>query len=523
MIKLLDCTLRDGGYINNWNFGKNNIKYIIDNLVLANMDFVELGYLNSKKECTDDSTIFSSINNKKIDNDKKLCMINYGDFNIDDLVNYSNETIVSGIRYAFHKENMNDVEDDCIKIKNKGYKLFVQPMVTKRYDKNEFVKLIEMVNRIEPYAFYLVDSFGSMTKNDIQKYIDIINEKLNKNIAVGFHAHNNLQLAFSNVTYFVEKLHDDRDLIVDSSVFGMGRGAGNLPSELIADFLNKNYDKNYNIIPMLEISDNIISKIFEKKKWGYSLPYYLSAKNNCHPNYAISFMERNTLTAKDINNLIGMIEENRKVKFNKEYADEIYDKYNNYIIDDNSSIENLIETIDNREVLLIGPGKSIVEYKEKIENILSNNNIFSISVNNNLNFKTDAIFFSNRKRYDEQKEKVDVEKIMLTSNIKQLPSKNELIFNYNSYLAYSEEIKDTALPMIVNILKKSKVSKIYLAGFDGFTLNPDDNFYDKNVEYVFEQQYIDKLNSVIRHFIDAQKEFIEIKTITPSINIDEGE
>ena len=94
-----------------------------------------------------------------------------------------------------------------------------------------------------------------------------------------------MQLAYSNAQSLVD-LHSDRELIIDASVYGMGRGAGNLNTELFVQYLNDNADGNYDIKPLLSIIDEILNEFYQRNYWGYSLPNYLSASHNAHPNYA---------------------------------------------------------------------------------------------------------------------------------------------------------------------------------------------------------------------------------------------
>lgn len=311
MIKILDCTLRDGGYINNWSFGNENIKYICYKLAQANIDFIEVGYLNSNATDDENKTKINKINIEKSDIiTPKLMMINYGDYNVDELPEYNEQIDIQGIRLAFHKKNMNEALAECKKIKKKGYKLFIQPMLSISYNKNEFSTLIEYVNEIEPYAFYIVDSFGSMEYKEIEKYTNIIKENLKRNISVGFHSHNNLQMAVSNTDYFISLLSNDFNIIIDSSVYGMGRGAGNLPTELcIQHIVNQ---KKYDIEPILDIIEKVLMAIKQEYPWGYAIEYYISARHKCHPNYAKYLVDKKTININDIEKIIKMIPEEKK-------------------------------------------------------------------------------------------------------------------------------------------------------------------------------------------------------------------
>lgn len=248
-IKILDCTLRDGGYINDWSFTDQQIIKILHSLKNSHIDVIECGYLNDKKSKEKDSTLFANTNAidrflKDLKSDaQKVVMINYGDYAIKKLP-HKNQTLIDGIRLAFHKENLDDALNEASQIINLGYKLYFQPMITKSYTDLEFSSMIEKVNALMPYSFYIVDSFGSMTLDEFHKYLILADSSLSIEISLGYHSHNNMQLAFSNAISMCS-MNLKREIIIDASIYGIGRGAGNLNTELITDFLNKSYNKNH--------------------------------------------------------------------------------------------------------------------------------------------------------------------------------------------------------------------------------------------------------------------------------------
>ena len=258
-IQVLDCTLRDGGYCNDCRFGFENEKKIVHGLVEANVDIIECGFLMNTVEYDKDVTRFSSLDEvaKIIPKNKEgktfVMLTDYGKYRPEDLPEY-NGVSVDGLRVAFHKKDRVVALEECKKIKNKGYKVFVQAMVSLSYTDEEFLDLIRRVNELEPYAFYIVDSFGMMKRKDLTRLFYLVEHNLNEKIKIGFHSHNNMQLAYSNAQSLVD-LHSDRELIIDSSVYGMGRGAGNLNTELFVQYLNDNADGNYDIKPLLSIID----------------------------------------------------------------------------------------------------------------------------------------------------------------------------------------------------------------------------------------------------------------------------
>ena len=197
---LLECTLRDGGYITNWHFSEEMIKDVIQSCVDANFDLIEVGYLNNKPYEAG-STQFNNIeqigeflpDNRK--NALVLAMADIQQFLPEDLTPYTGKSI-DGIRVVFYKHQVEEALVMCEAVKNAGYKLFVQPMVTIDYSIDEYVELAKRISKLAPYGVAIVDSFGYMTKDDFQKYFRVLDNILPANAAIGFHSHNNMNLSF---------------------------------------------------------------------------------------------------------------------------------------------------------------------------------------------------------------------------------------------------------------------------------------------------------------------------------------
>ena len=295
-IKVLDCTLRDGGYVNEWRFGKDNIKTVIEKLNESNIDIIECGFLRDDiNNLTDDISIYNSFNDViKLDSnlfkkDKTYALMMLAEkYDINNLVS-RDQNVIDTIRLAFHKCDTKKAIKAAEIIKSKGYKLFLQPTATMRYHDEEILELIKICNQIQPEAVAIVDTFGEMIADDIIHYSRLFDLNLDEKITLAFHSHNNIQTAYSNAMLFIQNTSNVRNIVIDASIYGMGRGAGNLCSELIIDYLNKNFQSNYSLYPILEVADNILADIRKKYFWGYSIEYYLSAIYHCHPNYCIYF------------------------------------------------------------------------------------------------------------------------------------------------------------------------------------------------------------------------------------------
>ncbi len=326
-IYLLDCTLRDGGYVNNWDFGESQIRGILKLLSESYIEYIECGYLTEQCEPSIDSTRFTNL--AAVDAvlpQHKTCqryavMIDYGTYSLEHLSDASAHAPV--MRVCFHKKDSVEALTFCELLVQKGYDVFVQPMVSPMYSDAEFIDMIGAINKIRPAAFYIVDSFGSMELCDFQRLLFLTDHNLSGDILLGYHAHNNLQQAFENAKYMVEsKL--SHDIILDASVYGMGRGAGNLYIEMFASYLNANFGKAYNVERLWDVFDDYLRSIFAERYWGYSMPFYLSALNRCHPNYAAYFSSKGVLSYHLLDQLLAFLPTDVKNTFSKDAADHHY-------------------------------------------------------------------------------------------------------------------------------------------------------------------------------------------------------
>ena len=280
---LLDCTLRDGGYINKWSFKDEEISAIIEQLIQANLDFIEVGYIN-RHAPEKDFTQFKSIEkiSQYVPKDRKnsiiLAMADTEQFEPEDLTEYTGKS-VDGIRVVFYKHQIEKAMLLARGVKEKGYKLFMQPMVTVDYSIDEYSKLAKRIAELKPYAVSVVDSFGYMSKSDFRRYFKILDNLLEADVMIGFHSHNNMNLAFITAQDILE-YNTYRRLVIDSSLYGMGRGAGNLNTELIANYYNMTLGKKYDVIRILDLISRYIMPIYNRRAWGYS-PYYFITRYFC--------------------------------------------------------------------------------------------------------------------------------------------------------------------------------------------------------------------------------------------------
>ena len=515
-VQVLDCTLRDGGYCNDCSFGFENEKKIISGLIEANVDIIECGFFLNTIDYVKGKTQFTSMEQFTevipADREGKLfvALADYGKFN-PDMLPPCDGTSLDGLRVAFHKRDRIEGLKDCKKVKAKGYKVFVQAMVSMSYTDEEFLDMIYQINRIEPYAFYIVDSFGMMKRKDLIRLFYLVEHNLKSSIKIGFHSHNNMQLAYSNAQSLVD-LQTDREIIIDSSIYGMGRGAGNLNTELFVQYLNENIDGKYRLTPLLTIIDEILNGFYQKNYWGYSLPNYLSAVHNAHPNYAGYLDDKKTLTVENMDEIFSMMDDEKKLSFDKSYIEEIYLRYMETGRVHEEHLDELKAKICGKSVLLIAPGKSSVDEKEKIIEFGDKKNVLSIGVNSDYGFfETNYIFLSNLRRFREL-EINKRRKCVVTSNI---PADGVYLqVKYKDLLANVEAVRDNAGLMAIKFMMDLGAKEIYLAGFDGYAHDDAENYANRQLAFVTKNAVLDAMNEGMIRMLQQYSKQIPIIFLT---------
>lgn len=520
-IRILDCTLRDGGYINDWDFGTNKSQVIINLLQKAQIDYIEVGFLTTDKS-NDRQTLFNSFEEiekflpKDCNKSNLFGMITYGKFPIEKVPNAENSS-VKGIRVIFKKSEKDKALEYCEQIKAKGYKLFINPTFTDQYSDEELLVLLKQIAKINPYGVSIVDSMGVMKEKDLLRLYYLIDNNLENDIALCFHSHNNLQLSFSNAQCLM-KICSNRELIIDSTVFGMGRGAGNLCTELITQYINDNYNGNYDIVPILKIVDEQINPIFAKTPWGYSVPYYLAATNFCHPNYAKYLVDKQTVPVEIINELLQSIPDNKKAGYDVNLIKQLYIDKISSPIDDTKTVEYFKKLLDDKNILVLAPGKSLKTQEDNIRNYIKENNPFIISLNFYAeNFDEDLLFVTNIKRFSSI-DNID-KPLCVTSNIHDNIPKNAMLLNYSSYLNNSKMFDNVAL-ILLNLFIKIGIKEVAFAGLDGFSSIATENYVNDNLinnAKVNEFDECDERNEIMKKQIEEYSKNIKINFITKTL------
>lgn len=293
-LKVLDCTIRDGGLMNSSKFTDEEVRAVYDACADAGIDYMEIGYKNSHK-------IFSSSEfgpwrfcdeddiNRIIGDNKRDIKISVmadaekSDYKTDILPKEKSQ--IDLVRVATYIHQIPLALDMIKDAKDKGYETTVNIMAVSTVRESELDEGLEMLGQSEAEAIYLVDSFGSLYSEQIRymmaKYMRVAHE-FGKEI--GIHAHNNLQLAFANT---IEAIVAGANMI-DGTLAGLGRGAGNCQLELLTGFL---HNPKYRVRPLLQCIEKYIEPKRAKLGWGFDYPYMVTGFLNRHPKSAMEFNE----------------------------------------------------------------------------------------------------------------------------------------------------------------------------------------------------------------------------------------
>lgn len=327
-VYLLDCTLRDGGYVNDWCFGQKAIENIKLGLEEAGVDIIELGFLRDCQPNPDRSVFTSGEDIHRLMGNRKdgvlySAMIDGAEpwecYPIEKLGTPESSGI-DYIRICVWKRLMKEHLEYCKIVAEKGFRVSIQPTAVHQYNKEEFIDLLKYSNNIHPYAVYIVDTWGTQSSVQVERYIELAERYLDKSIKIGYHGHNNKMQALSCAEAIL-RMNITHDICLDASIMGMGRGIGNLQTEIIIDHLNTHYSKNYDKYKIVELFQNYIKQFYQSAPWGYTMYHYLSALFNCSPDFA-TYFKRNGYGESNFIEFLESLSPQEKIVFNETFVEE---------------------------------------------------------------------------------------------------------------------------------------------------------------------------------------------------------
>jgi 4-hydroxy 2-oxovalerate aldolase len=291
-IKVMDCTIRDGGLMNDHQFEDGLVKAVYQACAAGGIDYMEIGYKASRrlfaqgqsgkwKFCTEDDLrkVVGEANTPL-----KLSVMadaERTDYHTDILP--SDQSVIDMVRIATYISQIPAALDMIKDAHDKGYETTVNLMAISTVQERELDEALELLAHSEADVIYLVDSFGALYSEQVhylvRKYLHYARSSGKQ---VGIHAHNNLQLAYSNT---IEAIILGANYL-DATLAGLGRGAGNCPLELLLGFL---HNPKFRMRPIIECVVNHVEPLREKMQWGFDLAYMMTGLLNQHPRAAIKF------------------------------------------------------------------------------------------------------------------------------------------------------------------------------------------------------------------------------------------
>ena len=508
-LEILDCTIRDGGYINDWYFDKKLVREVYRALAKAGVDIVEIGFHGTEKYFDKEKFglwRFSPEKNIRevtagINGPVKSLMVDYSKFDMEDIL-FKEESIIDIIRIAVHKDKVKDAFVASQKIKAKGYKVSLQLMGFSGYTKDDIRETMKILQDGEIDYVYVADSYGSVFPGQIKEFLEPVLQ-LN-NVKVGFHPHNNLQMAFANA---LEAIRCGVD-VVDGSIYGMGRAAGNLPIEVMLSHLEIENPDKYNVIPILNIIDKYFLDIFKENPWGYQLHYMVSAMFKVHPTYVKNILSMREYTLEDIWKIMGVIKNINPVGFKKDILEKVLERgiFSNvqtakiaeariteqFVPKQKKAKVGYVSRYPRRDFLVLANGPNLKKYQKAIQQFIDKYQPVVLGANllNRL-FVPHYHAFNNKRRFMDYVGTVASESKLLLGQyfsqefIREYTTRDYEIIYYEDTLANPFDIKDgiissncrTISVLLSAVALVMGAKRVFIAGMDGYMDTSKDGIY----------------------------------------------
>ncbi|MDF2607927.1 MAG: aldolase [Bacillales bacterium] len=393
-IRFLDCTLRDGGYYNSWDFDNKLINEYLKAMDEISVDFVELGLRSFSRDGFKGACAYTTdnfINSLEIPDGLKIgVMINASDLllhpdgievALTKLFAPAAESPVSLVRIACHVHEFEKALSASFWLKEQGYIVGYNLMQIADRSFTEIKEIATMANDYPVDVLYFADSMGSLTPQQISEIVLVIRSAWKG--PLGIHTHDNMGFALANTMRAVE----DGVTWIDSTVTGMGRGPGNAKTEYVVIELDSYREKKVNLIPLLEIINDSFYPMKKKYNWGTNTYYYLAGKYGIHPTYIQEMINDSRFEENDILSVIDHL----KLEGGKKFSFDRLASARNVYSGNPEGTWSPANEINGREVVILGTGPGIVRYKEAIEEYIRNSNPYVIALNTQENIEAELI------------------------------------------------------------------------------------------------------------------------------------
>ena len=387
-VKVLDCTFRDGGYYNKWDFDSALVHKYLYATENAKIDVIELGFRNLPQNIFLGAFAYTTdiyINTLKINDEAVVGVmidansIMNSELSINDVIDLlfqsKEKSRVDLVRIAVHFNRVSECKKVVQALVELGYQVGLNLMQANNRSSNELSTVAKMVqgwNKID--VLYFADSLGSMDNDDVVRVSSAL--KMGWNGELGFHAHNNKGLAVSNSLIAIE----NGITWIDSTMLGMGRGAGNAQTEHLLLELVGNYQMNYKPSAVFGLVLSDFTPLHRQYRWGESLLYSLAAMHDIHPSYIQEMLSDNHYSNKEILQAIDFMSSIDSSHYNKNLLLTAHGS------DNNKGSWNAKDWCCNKEVLILGSGDSLQVYQEGIAQYIEIYKPIVVSLNINHNF-----------------------------------------------------------------------------------------------------------------------------------------
>lgn len=460
-MKILDCTLRDGGYYTNWDFDNGIVDTYIKSINNLPIDYIEIGYRNNPSNeylGKFGYTPLSVIKEIRHKSNKKLdIMLNEKNTKIEDLPVLIGPLvgIIDMIRIAIDPKNFDRAVILAKSVKEMGFEVGFNTMYMSKW--KEYDGFIDKLHMLDGVAdlFCMVDSFGGVTPEYVREITRLVKSKTK--CPLGFHGHNNLQLGLINSIIALEEGVE----FIDATVLGMGRGAGNLNIELLLTYLSKNgLEVDFNILGTLI---SAFQSLLEKYKWGTSLPYMLSGAYSLPQKEVMDWVTNRTYS---FNSIVRALDNKR----------------NN--IADNARYP-IWKTNKKEKVIIIGGGNSVIEHIDAIKEFLKNNTsitiIFATSRHASLfkelmNDKVYCLVGNEAKRLEANITEEEYRDVCVLPPYPRKMGTEIPSYAKNSTfelpeIAFTDTYLDSCTAIALKVAIELEASHVYITGYDGYKGN----------------------------------------------------
>ncbi len=520
-VNILDCTLRDGGYYNNWDFSKDLVNDYLKAISESGIKNVEIGFRSLKENKLNGPNFYSTdnyINILKIPKNINIgVMVNVSEL-IQHQSNYKkilskvfkdkSKSKIKFVRLATHFSEIDEVVKICKILKSKRYIVIINLMQITEQNEKSIIEASKKIKKANPDVLYFADSLGAMNTEDVSKCIKYIRTQWSGEI--GIHTHNNLGKAVSNSISAIE----NGVTWIDSTITGMGRGPGNSETEYILIEMSKFSKKKYNLLPLTKIIKNYFEPLKLRYKWGPNTFYYLAGKHGIHPTY---IQEMLTIKMDEIE-ILEAIKQLKVKDGNKYDVNLVKSEFQKPIKLEKGSWSPKIK-LKNKEVLLLSSGPKLNEYKKEIEKFIIRKKPYVIALNTHVKINKKLInlhvacnplkLMADAEQYKNISSPLVVPASLLSHKVKEKLKKIKILnfgiglkdgeFKFYSTCSHIPKLYTVAYAL--SIAASGKAKKIYLAGFDGYQKN------DRRLKIIDE----------IFHNYSKAKGAIQLTAVTPSI------